>query len=556
MSSIFDLAVSKEQLSSSNDGVSRRSYSKLAPSRDVTDTNFSNGQISFKFETSGVKRWLPAESYLRMRVELTDGTGAAPTVAFGAAPNMSFCAGLFQSAEMRMNNTTVSRVEDFMPQIDALETRMNKSKSWVDSLGYSSNWYQPSQTERLNEVATDGGIDGKSIPEYRTDTNMGYPTDASVAGTAATQIITIGVANHPANLAVSQQFKVGDYFEITHSIAGANELNGVRSRIIAVADSANVNTCGFLTLEPGSFTNDVGQSVVTQFRRIRYDNQERDVHKFGVSWQPPLSLFKVDKALPAGRFELVLNPQSAATYQKRAIESILGQASKNSQLPGTVADAANIKVKIVDMYLYAAMVDAERVENLTYLLDLDTTQCQADTISNSSFGQKAFSVSPSTTALTVAYQDLRAGENTAISASKFRCYENGVTPSLPQELKLERFFVNYAGQSRPESDADPSFVVGQTDYTQQLYTQTQMEVGAYHDQGGAETIQDWHDRGAYYTQKFPRDASDRSTAVNVHQGFNAADVANMRILLFSHAKQVLMVTVEQGQTTNVVLEDA
>ena len=556
---MFSLATSKEQLSSSNGGVSRRSYSKLAPSRDITNENFSNGQISFKFETSGVKRWLPSESYIRMRVELTNGANAPITIPFGAAPNMGFCAGLFQSAEMRLNNTTVSRVEDFMPQIDMLETRMNKSKSWVDSLGYSSNWLQPSQTERLNEVATDGGVDGKTIPEYATELQLGYPLAATVAGTAVGQIITIGVANHAAGLAVSNHFKVGDYFEVTHVPTGAQAAAGLRGRILAVTDSANVNVCGTLTLAPGSFATDIGASADHQFRRVRYDNQERDVSKFGVAWQPPLSMFKVDKALPAGRFELVLNPQSASTYQKRAIESVLGAASKSAQMPGTALDAANIRVKIIDMYLYAAMVDAERIENLTYLLDLDTTQCQADTITTFSFGQKAFSVSPSTTALTVAYQDLRAGENTALSASKFKSYDRAAIPTTAQELKLSRFFVNYAGQSRPESDADPSFIEGSTDYTQQLYTQTQMEIGAYHDQGGAETIQDWHDRGAYYTQKFPRDASDRSTAVNVHQGFSNAtndDVANMRILLFSHAKQVLMVSIQQGQTTSVVLEDA
>ena len=547
MTSIFDLATSKEQLSSSNDGVSRRSYSKLAPSRDITDTNFSNGQISFKFETSGVKRWIPSESYLRMRVELTNGTGAAPTVAFGVAPNMSFCSSLFQSAEMRMNNTTVSRVEDFMPQIDALETRMNKSKSWVDSLGYSSNWYQPAQLERLNEVATDGTDYHKKGLEVVTQ-QVDTPYDGvTMAYTAADRKVTFGGGGH-TNL----YFRVGDTIRVTALAVARLGLIGQNLRITAVHADSTFNIAGDIGAD---FAASAGNTI----ELVRPLSTRRDVHKFGVAWQPPLSLFKVDKALPAGRFELVLNPQSAATYQKRAIESILGQLSKNSQLPGTAADAANIRVKIVDMYLYAAMIDAERVENLTYLLDLDTTQCQADTVTTFAFGQKAFSVSPSTTALTVAYQDLRAGENTAISASKFKSYDVAVSPTLSQELKLSRFFVNYAGQSRPESDAAPTFLEGATDYTQQLYTQTQMEIGAYHDQGGAETIQDWHDRGAYYTQKFPRDASDRSTAVNVHQGFSTAtnaDMTNMRVLLFSHAKQVLMVTVEQGQTTNVVLEDA
>ena len=546
-SDIFSLATSKEDLSSFNDGISRRSYSKLAPSRDVTDHNFSNGQISFKWETSGVRRWIPSESYIRMRIELLKGDSTTPVdIAFGAAPNMNLCANLFSSGEMRINNTTVSRIEDYMPQIDTLETRMNKSKAWVDGLGYSSNWYQASQLERLNQVSANGLIEGKTAPVYTTNIQLGYDVAETVQFTAATQLVTLSGGPN-----TDTTFKVGDYFEVTHVPTGSQTPAGTRARIAAIPPGTRT-----LTLEPGSISVNAAASADFQFRRIRYEDEKRGCSKFGVSWQPPLSLFKVDKALPAGRFELVLNPQSASGYQQRAIESVLGQASKNAQLQGSVADLANVRVKVVDMYLYACMVDAERVENLTYLLDLDTTQCQADTINSTSFGQKSFTVSPSTTALTVAYQDGRAGVNTAISASKFKSYEAGATPSVSQELKLERFFINYAGQSRPESDADPSFVAGSTDYMQQLYLQTQMEVGAYHDMGGAEDIKDWQNRGPYYTLKFPRDATDRSTAVNVHQGFAAADVTDMRVLLFSHAKQVLMITVEEGQTTRVVLEDA
>ena len=71
------------------------------------------------------------------------------------------------------------------------------------------------------------------------------------------------------------------------------------------------------------------------------------------------------------------------------------------------------------------------------------------------FQQKNFDVSPSTYALTVAYQDLRAGENTALSASKFKAYEVGAIPTAAQELNLSRFFINYAGQNLPAPDADP-----------------------------------------------------------------------------------------------------
>ena len=51
------------------------------------------------------------------------------------------------------------------------------------------------------------------------------------------------------------------------------------------------------------------------------------------------------------------------------------------------------------------------------------------------------------------------------------------------------------------------------------------------------------------------DGTDRSTRVNVHQQFNGADVANMRLLLFDHSKQVCRVRIQDGRITDIQLED-
>ncbi len=53
------------------------------------------------------------------------------------------------------------------------------------------------------------------------------------------------------------------------------------------------------------------------------------------------------------------------------------------------------------------------------------------------------------------------------------------------------------------------------------------------------------------------DGTDRSTRVNVHQGFeDQTATANMRVLLFSHSKQVARVRVQDGRVISVELEDA
>lgn len=555
MASIFSLKTDVSELSSANSGMSRMEYNQYPPTRDVTSTNFANGNIHFRFETSGTKWWIPSKSYLRMRVKLTDGDNGALTTAFGAAPNMGLMSNLFQSGEFKINDKVISRVPDFMPQIDALETRLTKSKSWVDSIGASTNWWQESQALRLAEVSNDGTIVKDTVgvlPAETTtlDTDIGtYTAATTVAYDVGTGIVTFGVAAPNTNTV----WQVGDFLVLTAGTVGVGALN-VKAEVIVVNANATLTVRAV-------YPTTIAANDDIRFSRVRPNPllapPSRRTNNFEMTWTPPLSLFKIGHAMPGGKYELSLTPQSSSTFQQRAIESILGQASKDSQSSGA-GDPTKIKLSVVDFYLYCATVDGPRVDDMTYLVDLEQTRCQSEKIATKDFGQRNFDVSPSTFQLTAAYQDLRAGTNTAISASKFKSYEAGATPSLQQELKLDRFFINYAGQNLPAPDADPNFEAG-TDYTTQRYTESQIYSGGYFDTGGVEDIQEFHDRGAYYTFQWPKDGTDRSTRVNVHSSFNGdggADVSNMRLLLFDHSKQVARIKIESGRVTNVDIEDS
>jgi hypothetical protein len=554
MTSIFDLKTNVDELSSTNEGTSRMEYDQHPPTRDVVGNNFANGAIHFRFQTSGQKWWIPSRSYIRTRFQLTKGDGVTPLeVADDIAPNMGLMSNLFQSAEMRINDKVVSRVADFMPQVDALETRLTKSKSWLDSIGQASNWWETDQPTRQAEVSSDGKII-KAIQPADTTTsraNLGYDA-AGVADNntyeVSEQEIDILRGTNANDLPVGS-FAVGDFFSPR---SGNN--NGEAYKILAiVTDTAAQQTYkiqGAATAQAAS-TGDFAKVV-----SLRDGVPSRRVGEFETIWAPPLSLFKIGHALPSGRYELVLNPQTATAYQRRAIESALGIASKSPTLPG--GNPNDYAVRVVDMYMYCATVEGPRADDITYLLDLEQTRCQSEKIDTTNFQQKNFDVSPSTYALTVAYQDLRAGENTAVSASKFKSYDNagaGLVPAGDEELKLNRFFINYSGQNLPAPDADPKFVAG-TDYTIQRYSETQIYSGAWFDTGGAETIEEWHDRGAYYYFSWPRDGTDRSTRVNVHQQFDGADTTNMRVLLFDHSKQVARVRVQDGRVVDVQVEDA
>lgn len=153
---IFSLKTSADQLERGNGGVGSMHYVQYAPSRDVTGNNFPNGAQYIKWNCSGTKWWIPARSYLRLRYKLTDGQGNELVVGDDVAPNMNMFANLFQSSEFRINNQTVCRISDYMPQIDALTKRLRKSQSWLDTIGSTTINTQPSFYDRQQQIVSDG----------------------------------------------------------------------------------------------------------------------------------------------------------------------------------------------------------------------------------------------------------------------------------------------------------------------------------------------------------------------------------------------------------------
>jgi hypothetical protein len=547
MSSIFDLKTSVEELSSANQGTSRMEYDQHPPTRDVTTTNFPNGAIHFRWQTSGQKWWLPSRSYIRTRVKLSKADGSQLTTDDDIAPTMGLCSSLFQSAEFRINDKTVSRVSDFMPQVDAIETRLSKSRSHLNGIGKSTNLWSPDYEERQSVVCADSVVNpiGVSARTDRLQLGLDAATN-TIAVAVDTGVLTVAQAGGAA-LPAALPFVAGDEIEIE---AGGN-IGTVRYVVSAVlgATTLQLNNLKGVAIAAGGYP-------ITRIRSVSSDTA-RGVSDFELTWTPPLSIFKVGHAMPSGKYELVLNPQTASIYQKYAIQSVGGDKVPNVASIGSPTAGSQFLFNVTDMYFYCNTVDGPRADDITYLLDLEQTSCQSEQFSagQTSFQQKNFDVSPSTYALTVAYQDARAGNDTRRSASIFKV-SNVAQTADSEELKLQRFFINYAGQNLPAPDADPDFTPS-LDYTTQRYVESQIYSGAMFDTGGGESLEEWHERGAYYYFSWPRDGTDRSTRVNVNNGFaTGTSTDNMRMLLFSHSKQVARIRVQDGRVTQVDLEDA
>jgi hypothetical protein len=156
-SPIFKLKDSVSELASANEGMVKYSYDQIQTSSGTgTGATFSNGQLRFKWEHASNKWWFPSKSYLQMRIKLTKNDGVTTLdLADKLGPNMDICASLFQQAEFQIGGKTVSKVGEYLPQVDALKKRLTKSKVWLDGIGKSTMFMQPSGTERKNEVVTD-----------------------------------------------------------------------------------------------------------------------------------------------------------------------------------------------------------------------------------------------------------------------------------------------------------------------------------------------------------------------------------------------------------------
>lgn len=526
---MFNLKTNVNELESANQGSSRMMYHQIPPTRDVSNANFPRGTINFRWENAGTTWWNPSKSYFRIRCSLTKPDGSPLTLSDNIAPNMNLVAQLFQSAEFKINDKVVSRIGDYMPQIDMLETRLSKSKSWVESLGHSINFLDKDFATRQAAVCSDGQIERKVFEKTSTPTELSL-TGETVA-VAATGVITFSSA-------YGDKVKVGDK--------------------IVLDDGSTYLITGLPSATTVQANGGYAAAVVTatpNWTLVSKTNEARSVSNLELIWQCPLSVFKIPHNLPCGRYEVSFNPVPSSQYKLNVIES--RGASKTA---GPAGGSANYDFNVEQMYFYCLQMESTRVEDITYLLDLENLSIQSDKIDNASLQQKQFDVSPTTFALTSFFQDSRVSSDTRLSASKFHTYPVDIPldPSPKdgyEELKLTRFYCQYSGLSLPQPDADPLYDTT-TDRTVQRYLETQVNSDGAFDTGGCESIEDFHDNGQLLHQRWQKDGSDRSTRVVLNTQFDSGvSTANMNVLLASHYRSVARISIEDSRVVSVQVED-
>lgn len=544
--SIFDLKQSASELPSLNQGTAKLTYQQVPPTRDVTTTAFPNGAIRMKFETSGSRWWIPSRSYIRMRCSLfkADGT-TQPLLIDDVAPNMGLMGSLFQSGEFRIADKTVSRISNFMPQIDALEKRLGKSKSWLDGVGKDLEKWDPKFQNRQNEICSDGYIADENymyvadVPGIAADT-FGFDI---VAGPNTINVETTGIMTFAAgaggvavDIENTQVLHVGDLITL--------DAEGQTLKITRILGglTCNVEATDGVIVQVAARSLVAADLIHPYANRV--DNTSPQRSGMELIWQPPLSIFKVPHGMPSGSYELVLTPHSLAVYKKRAIESLAADLTAGTDFDFVVDD----------MYLYLSTVEGPSVDNLSYFMSLEETRCQATQISTGGgLQQKNYDVSPAAYALTVAFQNTDLSD-TRKSSSKFKfTAPNATVPS--GELDLARFYIQYNGENKPSPDADVQYNSPNARIASR-YAESLLFSGSYFDCGGGESLNDWIDRGMYMYYSYPKDGSSESTRVNVNYEFTTAVADGLaNVLLFDHYKVMVLISIVNGRVVDVIQQD-
>lgn len=536
MSSLFDLKQSASELPSLNQGMAKLTYEQYTPQRSVVGEGFKDGQIHIKFSMSGSRWWVPARSYVRIRARYgTTALAAVPIVeADDVAPNMGTCANLFQNCEFRMAGKTISRIEANLAQVDALENRLLKSKAWLDGVGASLNNWEASQNIRKQKISSDGSS------FQNDDVAYGY-VDRLAMGFANDTTIAFTLANATDEVIALVTFATGAIPDVRVVWANGDYLvyNGVTYKVIARPSNVTLSV-----IRPDGKRVVVNAAATDAFYKVPSELSHRGSVEF--IWQPPLSIFKIGHALPAGDYELLLNPQPGSNFELLSVESTLVDKVVGN-------GGAQFHFHPVDLFLYVATVEGPAVSDLTYFMSLEETRCQRRNITGnaSTLTQEPFEVSPSTYALTIAFQDQTAGSGTLRSQSKFK-----IRPSVDypgDELRLNRMFLQYAGQSKSSPDADPSYT-SPDDFLSSRYAESQLYSMNYYSEGSPESKADWLQRGPYYYFAWPRDGTSEATHVTANFSFQGglAVASSGNVLLFDHHKKMILVSVQDGKIIDVI----
>lgn len=581
MANIFNIPQSAGELVAANQGTANAQYHQIPALRDITRNQFSNGIIHFRFETSGTTWQVPQKSFFRLRCTLgmvrTDTQGALPIkVGQDIAPAMGLAANLFKDVSIKLVGKSLDRISERLPQIDAIRTRMSKSKAFLDTVGRASNFWDYDWNVRQQQVAVDGWMADEQTwePVYQpvplTAEQAGFDPATDCKYTVGDDVIEFKTGANIDIVKGPMALRAGD--KIT-SPTVAGDVDCIILKIIS-ATKASVRPQG----GDAGKKDWVGARTDFRVHKLAFAsrNDVSGSNQFEIIWQPPLGFFDYEFAIPPGGFwSIEFNPESINDFKKHAVQSLTGELKViNNKLTDTKVGEFDFSVD--EMYYYMYTVDHRRFDNGDYYLDIKNVRCQLESLpaDATALTQKNYEINGKSTALAIAFQDQLQGTSTLRNLSILK-----IRPALGaqhgQELLLKRFFVNYANAQKPSPDFDGRYTeeesdgtLHSTDQLKHRYNDTMMQTGCYHAEGGCESFTEWMQRGVYFYFNWPKDGFEDNTRVNVNVAFRTAfkdtplatglpggTVMAPMLLLFNWWRTAYHVKVKGGRIESMTVEE-
>ena len=293
----------------------------------------------------------------------------------------------------------------------------------------------------------------------------------------------------------------------------------------------------------GAIAN-LNTSIADVENKAKEESQTGRNRRFFI-WQPALGIFDYSQPLGAGEYEIQLNPSQ--DYRLSGIDTSRLVAGKT--VAGDAGDEVNLKIR--EMRFYACMCRVNLPssgEEILHLMEMDvyTANLNTGTVNLN----EEFTVPSSTRALTLFMQDQKAGKDTSVPPSRFHNVYDSANDEVNRDaLTLQNYQIEYGNMTKPTIRFESKF----DDTTQQLYQryiQTALESGQYFQLTGAETFEEWMERGPIFHETFVKSADNLATRVHVVGQYGTV-TGNCRAFLIAHYSRTIKITRQNGLVVNV-----
>lgn len=513
-------------------------YREVSAQKAVDRENFTRGVIDFNFSIGAPSVFIARKSYFRITLEVRgkyrddlkihEDLKTSDCIALAD----DCCGALWNNCYFRIAGNDISVSNNYIAQSSILKQRLGRANGWAKTLGLSTQMLESDFAKRLSKTTFAPSLENNKKVIVPVADNK---TASQVVTVAIEDGVVAGVNTSFETILIRQK-----------CFASGTEVKN--ARLVVNGMEYVIRTCDTdisMTVEGGH--NILATANAYFICETPMDGDARS--ELDLVYQPPLGIFDLasgnlaDEVL-VGDFRISLNPNT--NYESSVIESLrLGAPAPEGlgdRKPASPIDPNLYQVIVKDIKFYACYCKMPMEPSFTKQISLSELMVMSKPLSGSS-NTYEFSVPSSTTALAVWFQSSAMGNNPLYPPSHFKLLNN-------YQNNLTGIQITYANQSKPSTKWTSKY----NDTTNQLvqrYRDNMNENALLYNPAGAESLQDFLNRGLYILYSFEKDANDRSTQVQVSVDMTGTMEDNASIYLCAIYDRQTEYTITNGAVSSI-----